>query len=35
VRLLSEARFGAAGTNVAATLVLGFSAAAAGLALAS
>jgi CrcB protein len=35
VRLLSEARFGAAGTNVAANLVLGFSAAAAGLALAS
>jgi fluoride exporter len=33
VRLFSEARFGAAGVNVAANLVLGFGAAAAGLAL--
>ncbi|CCQ45587.1 crcB-like family protein [Pseudarthrobacter siccitolerans] len=35
VRLFSEARFGAAAVNVAANLVLGFGAAAAGLALAS
>ncbi|MDQ0690406.1 CrcB family protein [Arthrobacter sp. W4I7] len=34
VRLLSEARFGSAALNVAANLVLGFGAAAAGLALA-
>jgi CrcB protein len=35
VRLLSEARFGSAALNVASNLVLGFGAAAAGLALAS
>jgi fluoride exporter len=35
VRLLTEARFGSAGMNVAANLVLGFAAAAAGMALAS
>jgi CrcB protein len=34
VRLFSEARFGSAALNVAANLVLGFGAAAAGLALA-
>jgi fluoride exporter len=34
VRLLTEARFGSAALNVAANLVLGFGAAAAGLALA-
>ena len=35
VRLLTEARFGAAALNLAGNLVLGFGAAAAGLALAS
>lgn len=35
VRLLTEARFGSAVLNVAANLVLGFAAAAAGIALAS
>jgi CrcB protein len=35
VRLLSEARFGSAALNVAANLILGFGAAAAGLALAA
>jgi len=35
VRLLTEARLGAAAMNVAANLVLGFAAAAAGIALAS
>ena len=34
VRLLSEARFGAAAVNIAANLALGFAAAAAGIALA-
>jgi CrcB protein len=35
VRLLSETRFGSAALNVAANLILGFGAAAAGIALAS